>query len=216
MEGRNTRLATLGGLLIITAISAAQAPAKSDFASATKPTGEPLSVTIMPPATGASAFPSSFAYTPKCLAKMSECDLIDIYKQGIVSQVPCGYTPGIVIYKPGSMITCPMSKIMKLTAWQGKFIPGDGTMVNKQFGVPAIKAAIMDGESWIDGKPTLVFDYESTSLICNKFRDEIREVSPGVFLGCMHQRQKNGCPKIATWFALDTGSGKSCELPCKK
>jgi hypothetical protein len=87
-------------------------------------------------------------------------------------------------------------------------------MVNRQFGVPAIKAAVLDGQSWIDGKPTLTFDYEGTSLICGSYRDEIREVSPGVFLGCMHKRQKDGCVKIATWFALDTNDGKRC-CPCK-
>jgi hypothetical protein len=209
-------LATLGSLAIFAGISAAQAPAKSDFATAPKPAADAPSVTILPTPTGASVYPSSMTYTAKCLAKMGECDLIDIYKHGVVTQVPCGYTPGIVIYKPGSIITCPMSKLMKLTGWQGKYIPGDGTMVNRQFWVPAIKAAIMDGESWIDGKPTLVFEYENTSLICNRYRDEIREVSPGVFLGCMHRRQKDGCPKIATWFALDEGCGKSCTLPCRK
>jgi hypothetical protein len=212
-------LATLGCLAIITAMGSAQTPAKSDFA--TSPPGKAvvegpiISVTVLP-APSADPPASMPRYTPEGLVKMSEGDLIDIYKQGIVTPVPNGYTPGLVIMRPGSLITSPMSKIMKATAWQGKYIPGDGTMVNRQFGVPSIKAAIMDGESWIDGKPTLVFDYEGTSIICGRYRDEIREVCPGVYLGCMHKRQKNGCPKIATWFALDNRCGKSCCLPCKK
>jgi hypothetical protein len=86
-------------------------------------------------------------------------------------------------------------------------------MVNRQFGVPTISAAIQDGESYIDGRPTLVFDYEDTSLICTRYRDEVREVSPGVYLGVMHKRTKDG-PKVATWFALDA-RGDSCCKPAK-
>ena len=122
---------------------------------------------------------------------------------------PCGYTPGTIIFCPGSAITVPTARVMKATAWQGKTIPGDRTMVNKMFGLPTIKAAITSGDSFIDGRPSVIFDYQDTSFVWRKYRDEVREVSPGVYLGCMHRLGCTG-PTVATWFALDTCHGKGC------
>ena len=40
--------------------------------------------------------------------------------------------------------------------------------------------------SWFDGQPAIILDYSKTSLIAHKVRDEIREVSPGTFLGIVY------------------------------
>jgi hypothetical protein len=206
-------LAALGGLGFFAAIGLAQQPAATDFATdkAARVACESPVVTVLPPPVVVPRYVSRICYTPKMLLKLPECELVNIYKCGVPTPVPCGYTPGLVIFKPGSLITAPTAYGLKATAWQGKYIPGDGTMVNRQFGVPSIKAAIEDGESYIDGGPTLVFDYEDTSLICTRYRDEVRQVSPGVYLGVMHKRTKDG-PKIATWFALDA-RGNGCCAP---
>ena len=199
-------LAILGWLAIFVGPVSAQEPKKTAFAS-----GPPVSVTVDPlPAPVPIVIPAPVKgdYVPEQLLRMDECQLIDIYKTGSVAPVPSGYTPGLVIYKPGSKLAVPMSKLMKLTAWQGKYVTCD-KMINRQFGVPSIKADIRDGESWIDGGPTLVFDYYDSSLICKKYRDEVREVSPGIYLGCMHRREKDSV-RIATWFALDARCGKGC------
>jgi hypothetical protein len=37
--------------------------------------------------------------------------------------------------------------------------------------------------SWFDQKPAVILDYSKSSLVAQKVRDEIREVSPGLFLG---------------------------------
>jgi len=197
-------LATLGCCAVLVASASAQQPAKKGFAADTpvKASPEPIPVTVLPgqPAAVRVLVPTQ-TYTPQQLLRMDECELIKIYKCGIATPVPCGYTPGTVIYRPGTCLAVPGSKMFKFTAWQGKYITC-GTMTNRQFGVPAIKAAISDGTSWIDGKPSLIFDYEDTSLVCARYRDEVREVSPGIYLGCMHKRTKDG-PEISVWFALD-------------
>jgi hypothetical protein len=82
-------------------------------------------------------------------------------------------------------------------------------MYNRQFGLPTIQAKIGSGESWIDGQQTVVFDYYETSFVWKQYRDEVREVSPGIYLGCMHKREKDGI-SIATWFALDAKCMKNC------
>jgi len=207
-------LASLGGLALLAASAVAQAPAKSEFATApTRRPIEPISVTMLP-APVAAAIPVKPAITPmgysaEQLLRMSECELVQVYKCGTPGMPPCGYTPGTIILKPGSAITVPTAKVMGATVWQGKIIPGDGTMVNKMFGLPAIKAAITSGESFLDGRPSVIFDYQDTSFVWHNYRDEMREVSPGVYLGVMHRLGCTG-PTVATWFALDTVHGKGC------
>jgi hypothetical protein len=210
-------LATLSWLTVLASALTAQEPKKSAFATdPAKKTATSIDVTVLPatPIVPPPPIVPAKSYCPEQLLRMSECELIEVYKCGIVSPVPCGYTPGTVIYKPGSKIVVPASKLFKATAWQGKYITCD-KMINRQFGLPSITADIMSGESWIDGGPTLVFDYWDSSFICKQYRDEVREVSPGVYLGCMHRRDKDG-PRIATWFALDTRCTKAGCLKGKK
>ncbi len=61
------------------------------------------------------------------------------------------------------------------------------------------------GPSAIDGKPTLILDYDldANPGFIRRIHDEIREVSPGVFLG--PAMWKTGRDKaLVLWFALDS------------
>jgi len=209
-------LATQASVALFAATALAQAPVKTDFATdASRRPVEPITVTMLPapatPANPVAAAPvvAPMGYSAEQLLHMTEAELVQVYKCGAPGMPPCGYTPGTIIFCPGSAITVPTARTMKATAWQGKYIPGDGTMVNKMFGLPTIKAAISSGDSFIDGRPSVIFDYQDTSFVWRKYRDEVREVSPGVYLGCMHRLGCTG-PTVATWFALDTVHGKGC------
>ena len=60
------------------------------------------------------------------------------------------------------------------------------------------------GPSAIDGKPTLILDYDLgvNPPYIRRIHDEIREVSPGVFLGpAMWKRDRDKV--LVLWFALD-------------
>jgi hypothetical protein len=213
-------LASLGGLGFLTAACLAQTPVRTGFAAdaGRLPPG-PITVSVLP---AAAAVPVAVAppvappvvpmgYSGQQLLRMSECELVQVYKAGVPGMPPCGYTPGTIIFQPGSPLTVPTSQVLGATAWQGKYLPGDGTMVNKMFGLPSIKAEVTSGESFIDGRPSVVFDYQNTSFVWRNYRDEVREVSPGVYLGVMHWVGWCG-PKVATWFALDTvHCGKGCK-----
>jgi hypothetical protein len=64
------------------------------------------------------------------------------------------------------------------------------------------------GESAIDRGPTVVLDYdlpENPPLI-RAIHDEVREVSPGLFLGPAMIKTRSKGPVLALWFALDTGA----------
>jgi hypothetical protein len=207
-------LAALGGIAVWAIPVWAQPSGPTDFATDGRaPAVAAIGVTVLPPPPVLTPPASRVCYTPGILLKLPECELARIYKCAAPGPIPCGYTPGLVIMKPGSIITAPVGRVLERTAWQGKYFPDEGTMVNRMFGVPTIAAAIYPGESWLDGGPSLVFDYEDTSVVWTRYRDEVREVSPGVYLGIMHRRTKNG-PKIATWFALDA-RGKGCCVPGK-
>ncbi len=156
-------------------------------------------------------------YAPAQLLRMKESQLLELYKDAEPGEVPSGYVPGLVIFKPGSCLTIPIAKIAKATVWQGKIFHADGHMYNRTFGLPAVRTPIELGTSCVDGRPSLILDYAENRLwyaVVHKFRDEVREVSPGIYLGMMIRRDAD-VPKIATWFALDARSGKGCVLPGK-
>ena len=60
--------------------------------------------------------------------------------------------------------------------------------------------------SAVDGRETIVLDYDlgQNPPYIRRIHDEIREVSPGVYLGPAMWKAKNG-PVTVLWFALDTG-----------
>lgn len=62
--------------------------------------------------------------------------------------------------------------------------------------------------SVLDGEPTVVLDYDlaDNPPYIRKVRDELRQVSPGVFLGPALWKARKG-PALALWFALrDVGA----------
>ena len=204
---------SLGGLGLLAAAVLAQPPAQTDFATdACRRPVQPVTVTVLPAAAVIPAAPAPppvmSGYSAEQLLRMKECELVQVYKSGVPSMPPCGFAPGVMIFQPGSPFTVPFARVIGATFWQGKMFPGDVTMVNRMFGMPAIVAAIGPGESFIDGRPSLIFDYQNTSFVWRNYRDEVREVSPGVYLGIMHRIGWHE-PTIATWFALDLVHGQS-------
>ena len=57
-------------------------------------------------------------------------------------------------------------------------------------GHKAIVAKVYKDKSWFDQKECIVLDYSKTSLIAHWIRDEIREVSPGIYLGMVYWGKK--------------------------
>jgi len=121
---------------------------------------------------------------------LSREQLDTIYKQAKPGSLPQGDTYGTAILAGGPLPKL-FAKAANLLAWQGKvfdlFAPNfnSGVVVNKvsPLGVNLIVAKVYRGESWMDGKDTIIIDYSSTSLFAQKIRDEIREIEPGLYLG---------------------------------
>ena len=140
--------------------------------------------------------------TMKQLIRMSPCALEQLYAQGILAPIPAGKIRGQALLNPGTKLAVPTSRGSRLV-WQGKIFNADGqTAVNRFFGVRMIKANVSNAESWRDGRPALILDYSQTSLLYAPYRDEIRQIAPGLFLGLMFDRTT--CPpKLKMYFALE-------------
>jgi hypothetical protein len=140
--------------------------------------------------------------TMKQLVRMSPCALEHLYAQGILAPIPSGKIRGQALLNPGTKLAVPTSRASRLV-WQGKIFHCDGrTAINRFFGVRAIKAEVYTAESWRDGRPSLILDYSQTSLLYAPYRDEIRQIAPGLFLGLMFDR--TACPpKLKMYFALE-------------
>jgi hypothetical protein len=90
--------------------------------------------------------------------------------------------------------------------WQGKvFGPCPDAAVNRFFGARMIHARVGYGPSWRDGQPALILDYQDTSWVYARNRDEIRQVAPGVYLGLMYARAEPA-PRFKMYFVLEDGA----------
>lgn len=121
---------------------------------------------------------------------MSRDDLDAVYRKAKPGPIPQGDTSGTAILAGGPFARV-FAGLARTLAWQGKvfdlFGPGYdcGVVVNKvtPAGLNLIVAKVYRDKSWMDGEDTIVIDYSQTSLLARRIRDEIREVSPGLYLG---------------------------------
>ena len=130
-------------------------------------------------------------------------ELDALYRAASPGRPPAGTYRGRGLYSRDQ----PFAKLKSSTAkaiWLGKdFDPDEGMLINRwRFG-RAVKAKVYPAESFLDGGPTLVMDYRQTSpLIWRNVRDELREVSPGVYLGIMFKCEAGGA-RFGMFFALE-------------
>jgi hypothetical protein len=120
---------------------------------------------------------------------LSRDALDELYRNASAGPIPEGDTLGTAIAW-SVPFTREFAQLAKWLAWQGKVFELNadgqtGVLRNKilPIGAKLIVARVYREASWIDGKETIVIDYTSTSLVAQKIRDEIREVTPGHYLG---------------------------------
>jgi hypothetical protein len=134
------------------------------------------------------------------LAHLSCCELEQLYRQGKVGPIPCGFVHGRAIYCPCTKGAAAKSCISKLM-WRGKQFDSCGMINVWRGGLHAIRAEVYEGCSWLDGKPATFLDYSRTSRVWADVHDEFREVAPGLYLGMMYRG--DCCPEFKTFFALE-------------
>ena len=123
------------------------------------------------------------------LLTLPENELDALFSSGTVSAIPSGEANGTALVAPGTTFTHEIASIVNIFAWQGKtFDAAHGTLTNRisAFGVNAIVAQVYKAPSLFDNKECIVLDYSKTSLLAKHIRDEIREISPNLFLGLVY------------------------------
>ncbi len=144
---------------------------------------------------------SDASLSPAELAHKSWAELECIYRDAVPGQPPCGFAAGRVVYGPESFLPKVKSGASQLV-WRGKqFYPERESLVNQWLGLQAIRASVSYGPSWLDGNPAIILEYCATSRVWHNVRDEMREVSPGVYLGIMYVRHSTG-PRPKVYFVL--------------
>ena len=129
------------------------------------------------------------------LTSMSQAALDELFRDSSINDIPDGDATGTAIVGPGTGIERPTVYFARWLAWQGKvFDRPRATLLNKvgPFGTHLIRASVYIAPSWFDSKPAIILDYGDTSRVWADVRDEMREVSPGVYLGAMYLRR---CPE---------------------
>ena len=129
------------------------------------------------------------AVTADQMLGMSRRQLDQLFGSHAAGEIPEGEARGTVIIRMGRWLSVLVSKIAHRVAWQGKvFDPVRGELRNEisPLRAKAIRAKVYKAPSWFDQKECIVLDYSKTSFVARKIRDEIREVSPGVFLGIVY------------------------------
>lgn len=124
------------------------------------------------------------------------------YASGTASALPAGKVKGLALRHPGKSFARPSAKASSLV-WQGKVIdPTHATAVNRFFGVKAVRGDLSLAQSWRDGQPAVILDYQQSSWVYARYRDEIRQVAPGLYLGLMYERT-TPTPTLKLYFALE-------------
>lgn len=124
--------------------------------------------------------------TVEQLLQMSQADLDALFTASEPGPIPDGEADGTAIIAPGTPFSPTIASFVNHFAWQGKvFDAKAGELKNRilPFGWNAIIARVYPAPSWLDGKDCIVLDYSTTSLVAHWVRDEIRLISPGLYLG---------------------------------
>ncbi len=138
-----------------------------------------------PPATPAPAGPR----TAEELFRLSQMDLYDLFRLADPGPIPVGRGRGMPIAFPGTPVSLALGKALATVIWRGKTFDaqkGDLKNLLSVLGVPGIRAVVYRQESWFDARECTVLDYSQTSRVAGWIRDEIRQVSPGLYLGLVY------------------------------
>ena len=128
-------------------------------------------------------------YTANQLLAMSQKELDDLFSSSPAGDIPNGEAEGTAIIAPDTPFSPEIASLINIFTWRGKtFDAAHGTLTNRilAFGLNAIVAEVYKAASWFDNKECIVLDYSKTSLVAKHVRDEIREITPGTYLGLVY------------------------------
>lgn len=146
----------------------------------------------------------------KELRNLDQNTLDQLYLEATPGPMPDGRSRGAALFFPTAPLLNNSARVLSSLLWQGKiFDTNKRVLLNRVIGFRAVKAEIFYGPSLLDGKESIIIEYRHTSLVAKSIRDEIRMVSPGVYLGRAYMRAP-GKEVMLVNFVLDFN------IPAKK
>jgi len=133
------------------------------------------------------------AITIPDLLQMSQSQLDDLFEKSPAGDIPDGEGKGTAIIAPGTTYTEDIAQFISHFSWHGKVFDSEKSFLLNEIlplGVRAIIAKVYKAPSWLDGKECIVLDYSETSILAHWIRDEIRNISPGIYLGKVYWEKK--------------------------
>ncbi len=133
------------------------------------------------------------------LKKLDICELDRLFAQAPPGAIPLGYARGQVLLMTDAK--CPKLRArLASSAWKGKHFCEGGEFINQWPGFTALRGKIEPGVSGYDNKPCLVLDYPADTPLFGNFRDEMREIAPGLYLARLYE--KCPCLRFTGYFAI--------------
>jgi len=147
---------------------------------------------------------------PHEFLELSADQLDEIFRAAPAGTIPNGQGNGTAIIAPGTHISDTIAGFIHIFTWKGKVFEPDpadpqrAVLKNRilLLGTKAIVAQVYRGPSWLDEKECIVLDYSQTSIVAQWIRDEIREVSPGLYLGLVYWGKEKQQAHRLIHFAL--------------
>lgn len=148
------------------------------------------------------------------LLTMKADELDELFRAATAGAIPSGSGSGQALLATGTRAARPFTGFVRVAAWRGKeFDDETHTLLNRigPGGWRAIKAEVRFDNSWLDERPCIVLDYSKTSRSAQWIRDEIREISPGLYLGLVYIRSRRAPLRFSLSFP-STASGPEVEV----
>jgi hypothetical protein len=142
---------------------------------------------------------------PRDLAGLDREQLDVLFATGTALEQPVGFARGHILLRVGGTLPRVRARLQGL-AWKGKVFLPDGTFINQWAGFRALASRVEVGPSWYDGQTCLILEYPPDTPVFGNARDELREVSPGLWLGRFYAICPSG--KLEGYFVLETTCGK--------
>jgi hypothetical protein len=147
---------------------------------------------------------------PEEFLKLTAEQLDEIFTNAGAGKIPTGQGEGTAIIAPGTAVSDTIAKFVHIFSWKGKVFEPDAADPQRALlknrllllGTKAIIAQVYKGASWFDGRECIVLDYSQTSIVAQWIRDEIREVSPGLYLGIVYWGKEKPAAHKLIHFAL--------------
>jgi hypothetical protein len=136
----------------------------------------------------------------RALRRMDNRELDVLFRSSPAGKIPHGRLPGTTLLFPGSPVCGLLARLVHLVVWQGKETETSGRTLKNLVGplrMRTIRALLSHDRSWVDGDRCVLIDYSRTSRVAHMVRDEIRVVSPSLYLGVVWLWRRR-----VAWFTL--------------